>query len=393
MRTRHCDWYVAWAERVLPELTRQDQVSWYKRLDDELGNLRAARAWCRVRADGGEPELRLAAALGRYWWVRSPGGEGRAWLSDALAQCAPTPAVAWARALTWSGQFEYLYGDRQLGRDRLEQAVATARGSDDPSQLSLTLRHLALYCAEQPHAIALLEEAVGVAAGAGDQRELAFGLAFLAVAYDWQGDVADAEVDAVTARALAAGRACGDAGALAEVLLRAADRQVAAGHLDTAAATLHEALAASQMLGVRNYLLYITAQLAWLALAQHDLPEARAQVTASLVLARLSGSGADSVRPLRVAAQLAVALGRQREAARLYSAVDAWAQRHELHQDSTLWTHTLWTRQHLSLAGEFDALGRAPPHGAAPESEAFPVEAEPLSLPDALDAALVACRE
>jgi predicted ATPase/DNA-binding XRE family transcriptional regulator len=390
MRARHCDWYVAWAERVLPELTRPSQTIWYQRLDDELANLRAARAWCRAQVDGSEAELRLAAALGRYWWVRAPGAEGPAWLNDALAQHAPTPAAAWARALTWSGQFEYLYGDPELGRQRLEQAVAVARGIDEPSLLSMTVRHLALYCAEQPDAVALLEEAVAIAGAAGDQRELAFGLSYLAGAYDWQGEVAKA--DAVSARALAAGRACGDATALAEVLLRAADRQVAAGRLDTAAAVLHEALAASQTLGV-YYLVSITAQLAWLALAQRDLAEARARVTASLELARLSGIGADSLLLLRVAAQLAVALGRDREGARLSAAVAAWEQRYELPQDSTLWTHTLWTRQRLSLAREPDALGRAPPHDAAQESEAFPVEAEPLSLPDALDAALAACQE
>jgi non-specific serine/threonine protein kinase len=252
MRTRHGDWYVAWAERALPELTRAGQATWYQRLDEELGNLRGARAWCRVLADGGEAELRLVAALGRYWWVRAPGGEGRAWLSEALAQRAPTPAAAWARALTWSGLFEYLYGDAQLGRQRLELAVAAARGTNEPSLLSLALRHLALYCAEQSVAVALLREAVAIASAAGDQRALAIGLAFLAAAYDWQGEVADA--DALTTPALAAGRASGDAVALSEVLLRVANRQVAAGRLDAAAAALDEALAASQTLGVSNHL-------------------------------------------------------------------------------------------------------------------------------------------
>ena len=107
--------------------------------------MRAPRAWCRVRADSGDAELRLAAALGRYWWVRAPGPEGPAWLNDALAQRALTPTAAWARALTWSGQFEYVYGDPQLGRHRLEQAVAAARGINEPSLLCMSLRHLALY--------------------------------------------------------------------------------------------------------------------------------------------------------------------------------------------------------------------------------------------------------
>src|SRR5262249_22756814 len=152
-------WYVGWAERVLPELTRPAQTTWYERLDDELDNLRAVRASCRVRADGGEAELRLVAALGRYLWVRAP-AEGRAWLGGALAQRSRTPAAAWARALAWSGQFEYLYGDPELGRQRLQRAVAAARDTDEPSLLSMALRHLALYCAELPDAVGLLKEAV-----------------------------------------------------------------------------------------------------------------------------------------------------------------------------------------------------------------------------------------
>ncbi|MBV8717650.1 MAG: hypothetical protein JOZ65_21520 [Chloroflexi bacterium] len=27
-RARHCEWYVAWAERASPELTRPDQINW-----------------------------------------------------------------------------------------------------------------------------------------------------------------------------------------------------------------------------------------------------------------------------------------------------------------------------------------------------------------------------
>jgi hypothetical protein len=167
------------------------------------------------------------------------------------------------------------------------------------------------------------------------------------------------------------------------VLLRVAERQVAAGRLDAAGAALHEALAASQTLGATNHLINVTAQLAWVALAQHDLAEARARVTASLDLARQSGNGVDSLRPLRVAAQLAVALGRHREGARLSAAVAAWARSHDLHQDSSLWTH-----QRLSPAGVPDALGRP-----SRDSEVVGIEAEPMSLQDALEAALAACHD
>jgi non-specific serine/threonine protein kinase len=385
VRSRHRDWYVAWAEAVSPELTRADQVSWFRRLDDELGNFQAAREWCRLQPGGGEAELRLAAALGRYWWVRSPGGEGRAWLSEALAHAGPAPTAARARSLTWSGQFEYLYGDPQVGRSRLEQAVAVARSTEDRSLLSLALRHLALYCAEQPVAVSLLQEAVSIAGAAGDQRELAFGLAFLASAREWQGCVAEA--DALLAQAVAASRACGDAAPLTEVLLRVADRELTARRFDAAVAALQEALQVSQTIGFRNYFVNITAQLAWLALERHDLTEARTRVTASLEAARVSGTGGDSVRPLRVAAKLAVALGRYREGARLHAAVAAWRQRHDMRQDSTLWTH-----HRFSPAGDPEALSLVRANLDDQDFEAIWAEGEALSLPEALNEALAACQ-
>ncbi|MBV9357985.1 MAG: helix-turn-helix domain-containing protein, partial [Chloroflexi bacterium] len=111
LATRHRDWAVAFAEQACGELTGRDQLIWYGRLSDELANFRAAATWCKRDPRGGEPGLRLAAALGRYWQVRAPRSEGQTWLAQALDAGSTAPSAARARALTWCGQLDFLHGE------------------------------------------------------------------------------------------------------------------------------------------------------------------------------------------------------------------------------------------------------------------------------------------
>ncbi len=58
LRSRHRDWYLAFAERVEPELIRHDQIEWMDRLEREISNLRVAIEWC-LTAGESEEGLRL----------------------------------------------------------------------------------------------------------------------------------------------------------------------------------------------------------------------------------------------------------------------------------------------------------------------------------------------
>jgi predicted ATPase/DNA-binding XRE family transcriptional regulator len=335
VRTRHRDWYVAWAERARPELTRRDQLPWYARLTDDLDNLRAVHAWTRQDARAAELGLCLAAALGRYWQVRAPRSEGRAWLAEALAAGPTQPTAARARALTWCGQLDYQHGDAAGGRLRLEQATAVARCVGDGSLLCLTLRHLALYTSDQATVLTLLQEAVTVARAAGDRRELAFALGYLGTAHQQRGEAALAEE--LFVEAVDAARASEDLAAVADALLRLGELRLVSGKYAAAQALLDEALAASQTLGYQNYTTTVTRQLAQLSLARHDLPEAHARIRTSLELARASSNGNDGLRPLQLAARLAVELGDYRRAVRLFGAVAGWQDRHDVRPGTTLW--------------------------------------------------------
>jgi non-specific serine/threonine protein kinase len=385
IRRRHRDWYVDWAEQASTYLTGADQVLWYARVAREVDNLRAAREWSKHEPDAGEAELRLAAALGRFWWIRAPGSEGRQWLTEALER-GPTNPSAWrARALTWSGQLESLHGDAVAGRSRLEEAVTIARQVENASLLSMTLRHLALYSADQPSAVALLEEAVAVATAAHDQRELAFALAYLATAREWEGDQDTAHE--LSARAVAAGRAAGDPAALAEALLRIGSQKLLARDFDAAVAIMQEALQLSREIDYRIYITIIHWQLAWVALERNDLAAARDHLLASLGMARDSANGADGLRPLKLAGRFAIACGRYRQGVRWLGCVEAWQVQHDLRPERTLWTRR-WR-----LPGDEEALGLARARLTEEEFAAARTGGSLLSLEAALGEALNDARQ
>jgi tetratricopeptide (TPR) repeat protein len=259
--------------------------------------------------------------------------------------------------------------------------VAVARQVGDGSLLCLSLRHLALYTADRAAAPPLLEEAAEVARAAGDQRELALALGYLGSARQQQGDQAAAEE--LFSAAIVAGRASGDTVALSDALLRLGGLDIVRRQFDSAQSLLEEALELSHALGYRNYTTTINRQLAQLALARGDLSVASARVRSSLEMTRVSSNGNDGLRPLQLAARLAVASGGYHHAVRLLAAVAGWMDRHAVQPGTTLWAR--WT-----LPGDDEALATA--RAALGESAFAAAWAEGLLLPldDALTAALAA---
>jgi predicted ATPase len=88
-QAQHAAHYLALAEAAEPHLRGADQVLWLDRLEADHANLRAALGWL-LEAGDGSAALRLAAALGRFWWTRGYLSQGRRWLERALAAAACT---------------------------------------------------------------------------------------------------------------------------------------------------------------------------------------------------------------------------------------------------------------------------------------------------------------
>src|SRR5262249_3406595 len=141
LRVRHRDWYLELAERALPHLTSADQRSWYQRLTAEYDNFRLALEWSHTDPEGAEAELRLAAALGRYWDIHGPRRDGRLWIERALARPSSAP-TARAMALHYAGTIVSFEGDVARCVALLTESVALARQLDDSRLLTNALRHL-----------------------------------------------------------------------------------------------------------------------------------------------------------------------------------------------------------------------------------------------------------
>ena len=99
MRERHARYFLALVEQAEPELRRPKQAQWLARLRAENDNLQLALRWCRERA-ADEPDLglRLAAALGWYWYVGRQ-TEGRSELAAVLDAATGGSSLARARVL------------------------------------------------------------------------------------------------------------------------------------------------------------------------------------------------------------------------------------------------------------------------------------------------------
>ena len=99
LRERHARWFIAFVEEAESALRGPGQADWLQRLRAEDGNLQQALAWCRERgAEQPELGLRLAGALGWYWYVGRQ-VDGRRELTAVLAAASEGSALGRARVL------------------------------------------------------------------------------------------------------------------------------------------------------------------------------------------------------------------------------------------------------------------------------------------------------
>src|SRR5215213_8852382 len=98
VKRAHAEYFLAVAEEVEPQLIGPHEAERFGRLVEELDNFRAALSWASVHGEA-ELSLRLAGALGSFWFWEGHSGEGRGWLEGALIQEGPTSALARAKAL------------------------------------------------------------------------------------------------------------------------------------------------------------------------------------------------------------------------------------------------------------------------------------------------------
>jgi predicted ATPase/transcriptional regulator with XRE-family HTH domain len=138
-RRAHATYYLALAEKAMPQLIGPQQAAWLNRLEQEHDNIRAALDWLLSADDQDstwrmEVALRLSRALTRFWQGRHV-IEGRRWLErsltaeTSLARRAPTDVRA--RALGTAGRLAAIQGDFEPAKAFAREGLALFRESQD----------------------------------------------------------------------------------------------------------------------------------------------------------------------------------------------------------------------------------------------------------------------
>jgi non-specific serine/threonine protein kinase len=273
VRTRHRDYFLAWAERAAPELHGRDQRAWLGRVDAEYDNLRAASR---------------------------------------------------AAALAAAGLMAGNQGDLRRARPLLEAAAAEFRALGDARGLARVLSLLgaaAGLAGDDRRALARHEEALAVAQRAGDRRALARARSFYGSSLVRAGDYAAGRREAEAAlRVLRELGAEADAGPARDALALAA---LGAGDLARARALLEARLAAAEAAGQGRAAGFCLTRLGRVARLEGDRAAARRRLAAGLQRSRDAGDRPNILVALEEWAGLAAAEGRPGRAARLFGAAQA----------------------------------------------------------------------
>jgi predicted ATPase/DNA-binding SARP family transcriptional activator len=193
----HAVHFTVLSDRAEVVLGGPAQSDWLERLEREHDNARTALAFA-ARADERALELRLAAALGRFRYVRGYLTEGRLALETALARTQAELPDLRAKACRVASALAVLQGDYLGARRLAEEGLTLYRAADDAAGIARSLSNLgAILVAdgELASAAGVLDEAV-VRARALDDRRLC------ALALNNRGDLALTEGDWSTAATL-----------------------------------------------------------------------------------------------------------------------------------------------------------------------------------------------
>jgi len=277
-RRSFATWFVTFAEAMV-EPSRPVQ---FVELEAERANLRVALGWLRDAGEAGL-ELRLAAALSRFWRVRGPLAEGCDALERALAR-SPVGAPARAAALAGLADLMTLQGEAEQGIELAEEAVACARTEGDLAVAAAALHLLgnaALSAGDLASAVSHYEESAAEARRLGLSRQLAATLVNL-------GKVA-----------------------------------IETGGSGIAMARLGEGLALAEELGDRQRVSAARLFLAQLALLEGRTQDAEELFSSALKLARELGLANYQAHALAMLPSLVAARGEHASALRLLAAADA----------------------------------------------------------------------
>jgi predicted ATPase/predicted Ser/Thr protein kinase len=247
--SRHAEFFTNLAHEGESKLMTAEQKSWLERLDAEYDNMRAALTWTsNTRSD---MALRLAGALGRFWYVQGYWDEGRRWLAEILelAGVAMEPAQR-AKAANAAAAIAWLRGEWTSAHALADHALTLARAACDDREAAAALNNLAIVQGNHGDlagAKSLLEESLAMRRRLGDKRVIAVTLNNLGILADHQDELAAARV--LFEESLAISRQTGEQHGIAMALLNLGEVASRLGEHAHAQSLIEEGLAIAKELG------------------------------------------------------------------------------------------------------------------------------------------------
>jgi predicted ATPase/class 3 adenylate cyclase/uncharacterized protein HemY len=316
VRQKHADYFVELAERAEPQLRGASQLAWFRLLDLEHDNLRAALGWLLEHNDP-DLTLRLAVACWHFWYVRCHYREGRRWLDRALAQGGLRHAAR-AAVLNGAGILAVAQEDLQRASELHADALVLARELGDAHAIAMSLFGLGRVAgrkADYEHATRLLLEAVKYLSEQKDLWGTALCLGNLGQLARQQGDYPEAE--ALYSEALNLRRELGDTWGIAVSLGQLGVIAEHQGDIERAITLVDEALLLQRELGVTSEIAVSLSTLGRAALARGEYVRAAALFDETLELQRQLGKPSAVCVTLTGLGQVAVRQGDYRNAAAL----------------------------------------------------------------------------
>jgi non-specific serine/threonine protein kinase len=173
-RARHVDYFLQLAEEAEPALRGEEQLSWLGRLELEHDNLRAALDACDTTPERTELALRLAGALGRFWWLRGHHSEGCARLKRLLERSAGISLPVRAKAVC---QLALLLPGILRAHPAWQEGLAAWRAVGDARGIAFALIGTIEWEVQRGHreaALLLIREGLAHAREVGDSWLLAW---------------------------------------------------------------------------------------------------------------------------------------------------------------------------------------------------------------------------
>ncbi len=280
VRAAHAAHFVALAEMAEPALRGRDQLIWLARLTADWENLTAALRWA-VDSGDAATAVRLAAALGWFWALRSAHAEAAGWLRQCLAVPGETPPAARAVALAHHAMGLIATGD--VVGSRAAFAECNAIGERDHPMAALAGPMAAIFVDDNQHAWDLLPPLLDHP----DPWARAVGQVLRGSLHTNAGKIDEAE-RSMTA-ALAAFQDIGDRWGIGVATVSLAEPRELRGDHAGAIAYLEQALALSTELGVDDDLAQVRFGLSMVRGRAGDLATAKADLELARHHARLAG--------------------------------------------------------------------------------------------------------